>query len=75
MSSRRMYFDLGSSPERRNFIWGNICLEGEREEVGDIDRQPRGGTHTNQSLVRDQMCKSERCLDSGRFYLGPMIVE
>ena len=21
------------------------------------------------------MCKSERCLDSGRFYLGPMIVE
>ena len=30
MSRRRMYFDLGSSPERRNFIWGNICLEGER---------------------------------------------
>ena len=33
MSSRRMYFDLGSSPERRNFIWGNICLEERSREI------------------------------------------
>ena len=61
----------GETSSGGTFAW----KEREREEVGDIDRQARGGTHTNQSLVRDQMCKSERCLDSGRFYLGPMIVE
>lgn len=43
MSSSRMYFDLGSSPERRNFIWGNICLERERGEHGDIDRAREAG--------------------------------
>ena len=44
MSRRRMYFDLGSSPERRNFIWGNICLEGERRLEILIDS--RGEEHT-----------------------------
>ena len=27
MSRRRMYLDLGSRPDTRNFIWGNICLQ------------------------------------------------
>lgn len=29
-SRRRMYFDLASRPDKRNFSWGNICLEQKR---------------------------------------------
>lgn len=37
MSSRRMYLDLGSSPDTRNFIWGNICLEIKTFEEVNMD--------------------------------------
>ena len=76
-------FRLGVQPGEAKLHLGKH-LPGRREEERRrtwryLSRERRRGTnertHTNQSLVRDQMCKSERCLDSGRFYLGPMIVE
>ena len=73
-------FRLGVQPGEAKLHLGKH-LPGKKEhgeifiERGKERDEERTHAHTNQSLVRDQMCKSERCLDSGRFYLGPMIVE
>lgn len=40
MSSNRMYLDFGSSPDTRNFICGNICLDVQHTKKEIIIIQP-----------------------------------